>query len=254
MRKLGTEELDLADSFHAGSIEYVSSHPRDAAQLPLAEFRDRYARGGYWWTMRVNQTMGAVLAQAAIRFDLRPVHLSLMNVALGVATSAWVLLLRSRPVIAALIAVIGWSIAYSLDCADGQLARATQMSTAGGAILDLLGDYLVQITVIFSMLQVSTSGMDPTWVTAFAVFVTGGWLISPYYSGILGAGELPSAGKMRSLRGIVRQLRDYGVHVTVLPVAAIFGPAPVATLLALIALLNFVALFLGIGTNGRKGF
>ena len=224
-------------------------------ELSPALFRDRYARGGYRWTMAVNQTVGAYLSIAALRLGLRPVHLSLLNIVLGVAASAWVLLLRPHsPVAAAIVGAAGWSLAYSLDCADGQVARATETSSPGGAILDLLGDYLVQVTVVFTMLQVAAPALDRAWLPAFSVFVTGGWLISPYYSGILGTGDDRPALKLRSLRGIVSQARDYGVHILVLPFSALAGPTTVVVVLSLIALLNFVALFLGIGSNGRKGF
>ena len=228
---------------------------RVASDLPLTLFRDRYARGGYRWTRAVNQTLGAYLSKLALRLGLRPVHLSLLNIALGIGASAWVVLLRpGSPVLAAVVGAAGWTVAYSLDCADGQVARATETTSPGGAILDLLGDYLVQVTVIFTMLQFATPALDHTWLAAFSVFVTGGWLISPYYSGILGTGDGRPRLELSSLRGIVAQARDYGLHVVVLPFSALAGPVAVVVVLSLIALLNFIALFLGIGSNSRKGF
>ena len=246
-----TERVDALGPDDLGVRDLETS----PSQLSVGAFRDRYARGGYRWTMTINQTAGAYLARAALRLGLRPVQLSLLNIALGMASSAGVLLLRPRlPIAAAVLGAVGWSLAYSLDCADGQLARASMTTSPGGAILDLLGDYLVQITVIFTMLAMGTAAMPTRWIAAFCVFVTGGWLISPYYSGILGTGDLRSDPEMRSLRGWVRQARDYGLHVAVLPFAALAGPPTVVTLLSLIALLNFTALLLGIGANGRKGF
>jgi phosphatidylglycerophosphate synthase len=219
----------------------------------ISDFRDRYARGGYRWTMVVNQYLGAAIATRAILLGIGPAHLSLLHLAIGVATSAWILLLHtSAPLLAASVGVIGWQLAYSLDCADGQVARATGRSSPGGAILDLLSDYLVQITVIFSMLQVATPGMIPTWSSGFSVFVTGGWLISPFYGAIVGVNEEAlGPGRVAPLRDLVTQARDYGIHVAVLPVAMLVGTAAVTAILSVIASLNFVALLLGIDLHGR---
>ncbi|MFN2489747.1 MAG: CDP-alcohol phosphatidyltransferase family protein [Actinomycetota bacterium] len=224
-----------------------------SSDLTQREFRDRFARGGYWWTMAVNQNLGAALAVIAIRLGVQPVQLSLLNVLTGAATSAWVLLLHgSRPLTAAIVGLLGWQTAYSLDCADGQVARATARSSPAGAVLDLLSDFFVQITVIFTMLQIAADGMDPTWISGFAVFVTGGWLISPYYGGILGLHDFSSGRRdPRSFRALAKHSRDYGFHVAILPAAMLIGAPLVASILAGIAVLNFLALFVGLTRHGR---
>ncbi|CAN5674049.1 hypothetical protein BH24ACT26_BH24ACT26_13320 [soil metagenome] len=249
-------ELDLHEQVALG---WVREGPGQSfglqrpTELSIKQFRDRFARGGYWWTMSVNQSFGALIARAAVAAGLRPVHLSLLNIAVGVATSAWLLFLQgSLPLAAACTGILGWQLAYSLDCADGQVARATGRSSPAGAVLDLLGDFFVQITVVFTMLQIGTADMAPSWVSGFSVFVAGGWLISPYYGGILGLHEVPvGTPELRSVKGVVRQARDYGFHVALLPLATLVSPWSVATILAVIAALNFLSLFLGINLHGR---
>jgi phosphatidylglycerophosphate synthase len=221
-------------------------------ELTHTAFRDRFARGGYAWTWMVNQTIGALIARSAIRLGLHPVHLSMLNIAIGLAGSASVLLWhRTAPAHAAAVALLAWHLAYSLDCADGQLARATGRSSPQGAVLDLLSDFLVQITVIVAMLQVATPVIYQSWVSAYSVLVAGGWLISLYYSGILASNAVPRLRPTSAVRRIVTHTRDYGIHITVLPIAMIFSPPTVAVIMALIAGLNFAALFLGIGSHGR---
>jgi phosphatidylglycerophosphate synthase len=223
-----------------------------AAALPNRVFRDRYARGGYAWTWAINQTIGALLARFAIRAGLRPVHLSMFNIATGIAGSGWVLLLhRSMPFAAAAVGLLAWELAYSLDCADGQVARATGRSSPQGAVVDLLSDFLVQLTVILAMLQVATPAVETRWLSSFSALVAGGWLISIFYTGILGSSTVPKTGRTSSLRRIVTHGRDYGLHVALLPLAMLTGAPAVAVIMSVIAGLNFIALFLGIGSHGR---
>jgi phosphatidylglycerophosphate synthase len=227
--------------------------PTLAVKLSATDFRDRFARGGYAWTWAVNQRIGAALARTAIRLGLRPIHLSLCNIAVGIAGSAWVLFLYgSLPLLAALLGLFAWGLAYSFDCADGQLARATGRSSPQGAIVDLLSDFLVQITVVLALLQVATPAIPAAWVAAYSALVASGWLISLYYTGILGSTAVPRFRQTSSLRRAITHARDYGLHVTILPLAMLVSAGAVVVIMALIAALNFVALFLGLGAHGRS--
>ena len=221
--------------------------------LSPREFRNRFALGGYWWTMSVNQTAGAYLARAGIRLGLHPNHVSLGTALLGVATSAAVVVIYSyEPVIAGLVGLVGWQLSYSLDCADGQIARATGQATPRGALLDLLCDFVIHVAVVLSALHVVASSTTRD-ITVPAVIITAAWLVAPYYKGVL---ELLPEG-MRSvgtsiLYNVVRQTRDFGLYVLVLPVAIAFSAEAVFALLIVTSTLEFAALGRGIWSYSRR--
>lgn len=203
--------------------------------------RLRHARGGHFWTMGVNQQIGYSLAKAANRAGVTPNHLSVFNLLIGVATSGAVALLGARvPVVAALVGLAGWQLAYSLDCADGQLARANNTTTPSGAVLDLLCDFLVQVSVVAAAARFLPGFLTVDWRLAAVVVVAGLWFVGSFYSGIAGGHtERLSSGRLSRWLG---ELRDYGLHIAVLPVALVIGRDAVLGLLCGVVLLN--ALFL----------
>src|SRR3954471_21508977 len=80
-------------------------------------------KGGMWWTRGINQLIASYLAGMARHAGVTPNQLSVSNAIVGVATSVGVI--ATYPVsglIACCVAMAGWQLAYSLDCADGQLA------------------------------------------------------------------------------------------------------------------------------------
>lgn len=221
--------------------------------LSPREFRNRFALGGYWWTMTVNQTVGAYLARAGIRLGLHPNHVSLGTALLGIATTTVVVLTYPyEPVLAGVVGLVGWQLSYSLDCADGQIARATGQATPRGALLDLLCDFVIHVAVVLSALYVVATSTT-TDITVPAVIITAAWLVAPYYKGVL---ELLPEG-MRSvgtstLYNVVRQTRDFGLYVLVLPVAIAFSPEAVFALLIVTSALEFAALGRGIWSYSRR--
>lgn len=214
-----------------------------ALGLSFDKFVERHARGGYLWTMAINQRIGALFAIWAVRRGLRPLHLTLTSALIGVASSiAVVLSFDGTPVLAAAIGLLGWELAYSLDCGDGQLARATESTSHKGAIADLMTDFFVQLTVLAATLHISVSHIAPGWRAAFCVFITGGWMISLYFGGVLGW----EAASFTMRRGfgwldLFRHARDYGFQLAILSLAIFVGGAAVAIVLAGIAALNFAA-------------
>ena len=231
--------------------EHGAVSDRDDSNPSTGEFVAQFARGGYLWTMVVNQRIGALLAMWSMRLRLRPAHLTFLNLVLGTATSAAVAVLYGgAPWPAAIVGIVGWELAYSLDCADGQLARATGKTSHRGAVSDLMGDFLVQLTVLATTLQIATARMTPTWSAVFSVFVTGGWMISLYFGGVLGweALPLPVRGMFRWLDAF-RHVRDYGLQVAAVSLALPPGPLAVGVVLAVIAAVNYAALALNVARN-----
>src|SRR5439155_1078483 len=121
----------------AVSARSERSEPRSREQdgaVKAADFRARH-RGGGLFTETVNQRLGAYLCVPAYRFGLAPTVLTLANLVLGLAAAAGVAVLAGRapaPLVG-LGALVLWHLAYSLDCADGQLARVTGQASRARA-------------------------------------------------------------------------------------------------------------------------
>ena len=175
-----------------------------------------------------------------------------MNIAVGISTSGLVVIAFELNVWSApIIGAIGWQLAYSLDCLDGQVARATDQATPQGAVFDLLGDLAVQISVVAVAVHITLDGTVGWWTGLFGVFVASGWVISPFYTGV--AAVLPKRDEPQKRFPIVARLRharDYGFVVFVFPIAMLIGAPITFIVLTTIALLNFGALGLGIMSFG----
>jgi phosphatidylglycerophosphate synthase len=194
-----------------------------------ADFRARH-RGGGLFTETVNQRIGSYLSVAAYRAGAAPTALTVLNLVIGVGTSIGVAALatrmRSGAVPAAgvgLAALVFWQLAYSLDCADGQLARVTGRTSPAGARVDVLCDVALQISLVSAVSTVSDAYHPvPVWlVAAFA----GTWMVnlvtSVMQQGV--AAQSLMASRAPFVR-LVKLVRDYGAVVTVLALAIAFVP------------------------------
>jgi phosphatidylglycerophosphate synthase len=195
--------------------------------------------------MAVNQRVAAAMAPIAIRLDLSPNAISVLNLGVGLATSAVVLVtIESGPRwLAGLVGLLGWQLAYSLDCLDGQIARAREMTSPEGAVLDLLCDFGVQLSVVFVLLTVGLAYVDPVVRGPLGVALCGGWLLQPYYAGIA---ERLGRGSQRAKPSPLRTLRDYGLYVLILPLVMPIAPHAIVAIIGRIAAVNFGFAFLRI--------
>jgi len=167
-------------------------------------------RGGGLFSEAVSQRLGALTAYTAARMGLRPTTLTLANLALGLTVSALVVAYSaSCPLWVRLLALIGWQVAYILDCSDGQLARVTGQGSAAGARIDILCDVASQIALVTAISAVAVSRSDaPVWLlAAFA----GTWMVNLVTS-VLQSG--PNAESMVTSRSlpvrVVKLVRDPG--------------------------------------------
>ncbi|NYT93561.1 CDP-alcohol phosphatidyltransferase family protein [Salinispora sp. H7-4] len=191
----------------------------------------RTNRGGGLFSEAISQRIGAAFASGAHRFGLRPTTLSITNLALGLITSVIVATL-AEPVAAGrvpaglvgLVALVGWQVAYALDCADGQLARVTGQGSPAGARVDVLSDVAAQIALVaaLSATAVAQSPSIPAWlIAAFA----GTWMVNLVTS-VMQAG--PNATSMVTstspLVRLVKLIRDYGAVIFVAALVLLFAP------------------------------
>ncbi|MGN9916571.1 CDP-alcohol phosphatidyltransferase family protein [Micromonospora palomenae] len=197
----------------------------------VADFH-RVNRGGGLFSESLSQWLGAVFALVAQRLGLRPTALTIANLVLGLATSVAVVALAD-PVAAGdvpawvvgLVALVGWQVAYSLDCADGQLARVTGQGSAAGARVDVLCDVAAQIALVAALAATAVAQRPetPTWLVA--VFA-GTWMVNLVTS-VMQAG--PNAASMVTSTSLpvrlMKLVRDYGAVIFVAALVLMLAPA-----------------------------
>ncbi|MDH6463456.1 phosphatidylglycerophosphate synthase [Micromonospora sp. A200] len=197
----------------------------------VADFH-RVNRGGGLFSESLSQWLGAVFALVAQRLGLRPTALTIANLVLGLATSVAVVALADRVAagdvpawVVGLVALVGWQVAYSLDCADGQLARVTGQGSAAGARVDVLCDVAAQIALVAALAATAVAQRPetPTWLVA--VFA-GTWMVNLVTS-VMQAG--PNAASMVTSTSLpvrlVKLVRDYGAVIFVAALVLMLAPA-----------------------------
>jgi phosphatidylglycerophosphate synthase len=199
------------------------------------------SRGGFAWTRQVNQRLGHVIAQRAALHSMSPNQLSLANLLVGTLTSLALLLLADDVdnVVLGVVAWLGWQLAYTFDCADGQLARLTGASSARGAILDVFCDFAVQFSVVLALVQVSQQYGEPRPV--LLAFASGGWLLGTAMASLLTAADVSTRPGVRSGR-VLANLQDYGFHIALLATLVVLQPAWVVYAIAGVAALHTAGL------------
>lgn len=218
-----------------------------------ADFRARHGGGGSF-TVVVNQRVGSQLAVLAHRRGLSPTALTLTNLVLGLATGVAVAALAddlARRDVAPLVVGVGafllWELAYSFDCADGQLARVTGRTSPAGARVDVLSDVALQITLTAAISQVAVAEQPGTQPWLVAAFV-GTWLVNLVTSILQrGAGASSLVTSTSLPVRLVKLSRDYGAILVVVGGVLAFGPQHLDLLMGAFALLNGGFLLASIG-------
>ncbi|MGH3680849.1 MAG: CDP-alcohol phosphatidyltransferase family protein [Natronosporangium sp.] len=225
-----------------------------------AKIADFYAvnKGGGLFSEATGQWLGAALAITGRRLGLAPTVLTLMNLAIGLATSVTVVALAAPvadgtvpawPV--GLVALVGWQLAYGFDCADGQLARVTGQTSTAGARTDILCDVASQIALVAALSAVTLAQRPdaPAWlVAAFA----GTWMVnlvtSALQSGPTATSMVPS--RSRPVR-VAKLVRDPGALFFVAGLILLFAPAGVVWFVAAFAIVNGGFLLASIAFSAR---
>jgi phosphatidylglycerophosphate synthase len=221
-----------------------------------ADFRRRN-RGGGLFTESVNQPLASYLCVLANRVGAPPTVLTLLNLVIGLGTSIAVIALapylRSGSVPAVVVgpaALVLWQLAYTLDCADGQLARVTGRSSPAGARIDVLCDVALQISLVTAVSMVAAAyHRTPVWlVAAFAGTWTVNLVTSVMHQG--GMGQSLVASRSPLVR-VVKLVRDYGAVVTVLALSIAFVPRWTVWLMAAFTAVNGLMLLASIAATAR---
>lgn len=213
-------------------------------------------RGGGMITM-LSQRGAAYFTYLAWRARLKPSHLTLIDLVLGLATSAAVIayIPAARdgapwwPV--ALAAIVAWHVAYMLDCSDGQLARATGQGSEAGARTDILSDVAIQSSVVAVVVAVTDAYTPSVPAWAGAAFA-GLWMTNLVTSVMAKEDDGVSLVKSDSLViRLIKLVRDYGFVITVIGLALIWPEAMVVVMLGFGAV-NALFLLASIAANARS--
>ena len=208
-------------------------------------------RGGPLYTDRVSNTLGACFAAPAANRGVHPSTVTLASLLVGLASSG-VVAFGGGAWWAGLVGLVGWQVAYALDCADGQLARATGKATPYGARLDVLCDLAVQAGVLgaIATLAIRKGHLHPAVVGAFAAL----WLVNLFLSTLnkTEGGEGHSLITSSSLPvKIVKLVRDYGALIAVVGLLATAWPAGMKWFVVAMTAVNGLFLLASIGREAR---
>jgi glycosyltransferase involved in cell wall biosynthesis/phosphatidylglycerophosphate synthase len=120
---------------------------RAAGGLTLADFRSlRFSMGGHAMTRVVSQRIGAVIAWLGLRLGLSPNAITILGTGVFIlGTAMFAKLPRGWEYSLACLAML--QLGYGVDCADGQLARATGRSSQFGAWLDIACDFFRNVLI-----------------------------------------------------------------------------------------------------------
>ena len=180
-------------------------------------------RGGGLLSEYVSTRLGAAVAVPLARRRVRPSTVTLVALAVGLAASAAaiVAIAHDRPVVAALVALVGWQGAYVLDCTDGTVARATGTASAHGARLDVLCDLAVQSGVVATVVRAGVGARGcPAWLQALFALT---WTVNLFVGTLARIDGRAGHSLLSDERTVVNQAarlaRDYPFQALVLGVA-----------------------------------
>lgn len=188
---------------------------------------------GLWWIRRVNRRIGAFIALALLPTPVSPNVVSVAGLAVTLVGGAIVTFNhRSIAPVTVLIVFVLWQLAFSLDCADGQLARARGQSTPFGAWLDQVLDF-VSHSIVFSALTVfavRTNELDEPAGAALGASIVALSLIQLFAgsqrNSLMGTAPALGLGEGGALRwlGLGRHLTDYGAMLALSAILLLWPP------------------------------
>lgn len=167
----------------------------------------RYAAGGHFVTRHCSQYLGAACAWAAQRAGLPPSAVTLLGAASSLAGAA-VLGLAPSGAGAAVACLVLLQLGYVLDCADGQLARATQRTSAFGAWLDVACDHLRNVALAGAIALWLSRHHEATLGVAAALLYASGTAVYLHTVEALRRGAVAPAAPRDLLRELVTGALD----------------------------------------------
>ena len=235
--------------------------PSPQAEPATPTAADYYAsnRGGGLFSEFLGQRIGARVAVFAHKHKLAPTVLTVANLGVSCLVSVAVVAL-AQPVAdgrvwawpVGLLALVGWHIAYALDCADGQLARVTGQTSSAGARIDVLCDVAGQIALVAALAATAAAQVPETPAWLLAAFA-GTWMVNLVTS-VMQSG--PNAASMVTSTStpvrVAKLVRDYGAVIFLAGVVLTVAPHWMVWLVGLFTLINGAFLAASIAFSGRE--
>ena len=206
---------------------------------------------GGLFTKLVNDRLGSSVAAVGISLGVHHSVITLIDLMLALIASMVVIARADQADgwwAPGVMAFVLWQLAYVLDCADGQVARATGKQSDFGARVDVLVDFSVQISIIGALLAVVDRLSDPspilvavfatTWFVNLIVFLLG------RADGNVGHSFSPN---QRGLVGVIKLVRDYGFVLFVMSGWLAVAPESVHIPMSALTMVNVVFLLASIG-------
>ena len=241
-----------------GLPEAVNSSPpieHRPASLTESYCRARDHRGGGGlFTVRVNDPLGSWVAAVAIRFGVHPTVVTLTDLTLALIASAVVITQADHlhaGWLPGLLALVLWQLSYVLDCADGQVARATGKASSFGARVDVLVDFFVHVAVICALATVLTqrAHLPVALLVGCAIL----WPLNLFIGAL--ARSDGNTGHSFSRRGgvigVIKLARDTGFVLFVVGIWLLINPQSIVIPVAAVGAVN--ALFL-LASIGREAY
>ncbi len=205
----------------------------------LEQLRRRTTRAGApWWMHNVSERLGALIVLALRGTSVSPNSVTLFGLALYLPT-AWYLATRSTVgIVGAIVLMLWWQLAFSMDCADGMLARDRRQASPFGAWLDQLVDFVSHFIVFVSLavFLVGALALPAVPAVLLVAFVLGSNLLQLFASSqrVHIMGTAPALKDDRSAVAILAQGRHLSDYGALLFAAALLVLAPRALLVLLV--------------------
>jgi phosphatidylglycerophosphate synthase len=243
--------MGQADRTSGGAVAFIRR---------VESMRRRYTRAGALsWSFAVNYRIGALFAVILLpRRSVSPSAVTVSAMLFHIVGALFVLFMPvPATLVNAVVLLVIWQIAYSLDCADGLLARARSQTSAFGAWLDQVGDFVGHASMftalaIFVSRALSISGPHSAGMAGLVISGTLLYLFaSSQRNSIMGtepATKSPPAWLRLATRG--QHLADYGLWLFAASILLLFPRALLISLLAF-AVLSILAVCGQVTLNWR---
>jgi phosphatidylglycerophosphate synthase len=198
-------------------------------------------------TIHVSNVIGAAVAATGMRLGLHPSLLSLANplaAAIGSVPVIWMSNSARGWWWPGWLALVFWTLAYALDCADGQLARASGKQSEFGARVDVLADYGAQAIVVVAVVAVGNASQ--TLPTALIAVICSFWCFGTFAATLRRSDSIDGHSVLggRPFARVMHSVLDTGLINLALGAWILISPATVIIPASVITVLN-VAYLIG---------
>ncbi len=202
-----------------------------------------------WATRWVSQRLGAAFAAFALVAGLSPNAVTVIGLAIAIAGCAPYIV--GTGWLAWAGAAILWQLAFALDCADGQLARATKRSSRYGGWLDVYCDHIRQSATAIAVYAVLGANLDGRLAIAASFLFTAGmasYLHTASVMNVLKPAQGESSGPLSPVQMLTRTVLDTPLLLLGL---CLVRPFPIL-LAALVSAIGALLIFRGVAIAGRR--